>query len=822
MSNKEQGLLPLVAEQTAILARCTNAFCHAVKEKFNCTAILHNIEDAGYFGNTRGEQRYSTRLSSRVEISVWKDDLTRHTVDAVVNAANEKLQHGGGLALALSMAGGPMIQKWSDDIIKNYGKVPVGEAALTLAGHLPCKHIIHAVGPWVSPNATIKEIDEASLHLHKAITKILEIAVRENISSVAIPALSSGLFNFPRDRCADIIVKAIKQIHDITGFQGKKLDIRLVNNDEPSVREMERATRENFDLSSISGAYSGFGNRPSSNRMHFGNIMLHIKKGAIEDEKADVIVNTIAADCNLSLGLISKAILKKAGKKIQEEILRRKNNNSTNIFVTSGHNLNCKAVYHTVCEPRTGFKATKILFEVVSGCLRKAANGYTSISFPAIGTGNLGFQKQEVAEIMMDAVAEFAKQNMKKLDVNFVVFPKDNEMMEAFEKEMKTRKGEAKSPEIHKDMRIKFGSTPKESAANKTPSVEFQNVSNEALREAKVWTLNMLQHSKKKTINNNHVIYLGQKEHEFLLSLQAMFDVHIEEFFRSGNGGITITGSPSGVCCAAIEVESMLCKTQDEFAQAEERDILYSVVRWTCKDEPWIQTPEISAILEKAYLAGEENHVFKNHKVSLKFELMVDNTGKTSNVKRKCLLDPFWSLNNSFYARIPVTKKDFLEKEGKKAFTASSLIKVEKIENNVLKQLFDKNEQRIKVQPERLYQRVSAQYCDLICRVGFQKEFAPPAEQRYGSGIYFSSSVEGALKLWRNLEHEQYLYIIQAQVLTGNSAYGSPDLILPPSLKEDPLERYDSLSDKEETRVIFNGQQALPQYLIICTKSSFV
>lgn len=176
----------------------------------------------------------------------------------------------------------------------------------------------------------------------------------------------------------------------------------------------------------------------------------------------------------------------------------------------------------------------------------------------------------------------------------------------------------------------------------------------------------------------------------------------------------------------------------------------------------------------------------------------------------------------------------------------------------MLKQLFDKNEQRIKVQPERLYQRVSAQYCDLICRVGFQKEFAPPAgnkcediqnnnwafvfvseriscksllhsrsfplflEQRYGSGIYFSSSVEGALKLWRNLEHEQYLYIIQAQVLTGNSAYGSPDLILPPSLKEDPLERYDSLSDKEETRVIFNGQQALPQYLIICTKSSFV
>lgn len=61
----------------------------------------------------------------------------------------------------------------------------------------------------------------------------------------------------------------------------------------------------------------------------------------------------------------------------------------------------------------------------------KTVSAYKSISFPAIGTGNLGFRKQEVAEIMMDAVAEFAKRNSsKKLDINFVVFPKDVEMME--------------------------------------------------------------------------------------------------------------------------------------------------------------------------------------------------------------------------------------------------------------------------------------------------------------------------------------------------------------------------------------------------------
>lgn len=182
-----------------------------------------------------------------------------------------------------------------------------------------------------------------------------------------------------------------------------------------------------------------------------------------------------------------------------------------------------------------------------------------------------------------------------------------------------------------------FASAAKETTANETPTVEFHSVSKEAQREAKEWTINMLKPSKNRTIKNNHVIYLGQKDHEYLLSLQTMFDVHIEEFFRSGNGGITITGSPSDVSCVAIEVEFMLCKAQEDFARAEECDILYSVVRWSCKDELWIQTPEISAILEKAYLSGAVNHVFNNHKVNLKAMILVDISGTISSMKRTCM-----------------------------------------------------------------------------------------------------------------------------------------------------------------------------------------
>ncbi len=182
-----------------------------------------------------------------------------------------------------------------------------------------------------------------------------------------------------------------------------------------------------------------------------------------------------------------------------------------------------------------------------------------------------------------------------------------------------------------------FASASKNNTTSSTPTLEFQSVSTEALREAKSWALNILNPSDNMTIKNNHVMYLDQKEHENLLSFQAKFQVHINEFFRNGKGGITITGKPSDVNCVAIEVEAMLCQAQKNFARAEECDMLYSVVRWSCKDVPWIQTPESSAILEKAYLAGLENCVFSDHKFNLRAMTVLDNTGRFKSIRRTCM-----------------------------------------------------------------------------------------------------------------------------------------------------------------------------------------
>lgn len=123
-------------------------------------------------------------------------DITERDVDAIVNAANSHLQHGGGVAGAIVRKGGHVIQEESDRI----GFVAVGQAAITGAGKLPCKYVIHAVGPRMG------EGDEDN-KLKNAVLSSLMLASGKGLKSISMPAISSGIFGFPKDRCAEILVR---------------------------------------------------------------------------------------------------------------------------------------------------------------------------------------------------------------------------------------------------------------------------------------------------------------------------------------------------------------------------------------------------------------------------------------------------------------------------------------------------------------------------------------------------------------------------------------------------------------------------------------
>ena len=120
-------------------------------------------------------------------------DITEMETDAIVNAANSRLQHGGGVAGIIVSKGGRIIQEESNKI----GHVPTGEAAITTAGRLKARYVIHAVGPvWRGGGEHEEE------KLRNATLNSLKLAEGKGLKSIAFPAISAGIFGFPANKCA--------------------------------------------------------------------------------------------------------------------------------------------------------------------------------------------------------------------------------------------------------------------------------------------------------------------------------------------------------------------------------------------------------------------------------------------------------------------------------------------------------------------------------------------------------------------------------------------------------------------------------------------
>ncbi len=137
------------------------------------------------------------------EIEVKQADLTHEHVDAIVNAANSRLQHGGGVAGAIVHCGGRVIQEESNKI----GGCPVGEAVVTGAGKLPCRFVIHTVGP-------VNGEGDEERKLRNATRNSLLRAKELGIESVAFPAVSTGIYHYPVKDCARIMLGEARRFLD--------------------------------------------------------------------------------------------------------------------------------------------------------------------------------------------------------------------------------------------------------------------------------------------------------------------------------------------------------------------------------------------------------------------------------------------------------------------------------------------------------------------------------------------------------------------------------------------------------------------------------
>jgi O-acetyl-ADP-ribose deacetylase len=178
-----------------------------------------------------------TILTSGQTLQLVQGDITTETTDAIVNAANQYLQHGAGVAGAILRSGGPVIQQESNEWIQLHGSVSHAVPAWTSGGNLPCRYVIHSVGPvWGAGDEDTKMI--------AAVMGSLRVADELRLESLAFPAISTGIFGFPKERAADLMFKTF---WDFFNQPTSIKLVRLVLYDGPTVIAFEKVWHDHFD-----------------------------------------------------------------------------------------------------------------------------------------------------------------------------------------------------------------------------------------------------------------------------------------------------------------------------------------------------------------------------------------------------------------------------------------------------------------------------------------------------------------------------------------------------------------------------------------------
>ncbi|XP_040106401.1 protein mono-ADP-ribosyltransferase PARP9 isoform X2 [Oryx dammah] len=742
--------------------------CEVLQNKFGCNFTLVSPAPEG---NNESLRVFRKMLAPRVELSVWKDDLTRHAVDAVVNAANEELLHGGGLAQALVKAGGFEIQEESRSFISKHGRIPAGEIAITGAGNLPCRLIIHAVGPRWALMYRQECIDK----LKRAIINILHFVNSKNsmnIKTVAIPALSSGVFQFPLDLCTKIIVQTIKLYFQSVPIANNFKEIHLVSNEDPTVAAFKTASELILGGNELESQLSQGATQPF-NTMVVNSMTLQIVQGLIERQETDVIVNSVYPCNGLRAGSVSKAILKAAGDEIEWELQQKITKtllDSQLVLVTRGFKLSCKYIYHVLWTSQ--YSEQKLTLKAaMKKCLEKCLElNITSISFPAFGTGITGMKKSETAEIMFNEALIFARQNLQQLAVKFVILPKELETYKAFSAEMEKNKFKLQGPNNYPGVPQET----REKKENRFPVISLMGSYWEKVDEAQAWIQRILSSKDCYIIEDKHILDLGKKEHDDLSLLQEKLCVSISEIVTLGRAHLEIRGAQANLIEAVMNIEQMLCEVQEKMARTKEQ------VLWSLSGQHTDQQPE------------NQNQMKEN----------------------------------TFLKWLTLSAPEIQDKKKQFEDCGLRVIKVEKIDNVLLMAAFQERkkmmERRTPGKPvsSRLFQQVPHQFCKMVCRVGFHRVYSVPCDQKYGAGIYFTKNLKNiAHRIKKTSATEKLICVFEAEVLTGFFCQGNELNSVPPPVYPGAIDSYDSMVDNvssPETFVIFSNTQAVPQYLWTC------
>uniref|UniRef100_A0A8C1DMJ2 Poly [ADP-ribose] polymerase n=1 Tax=Cyprinus carpio carpio TaxID=630221 RepID=A0A8C1DMJ2_CYPCA len=346
-------------------------------------------------------------LINGVPICLKKGDITKETVDVIVNSSNKSLDLNTGVSGAILKAAGQSVV----DECKKQAPLKAGAAVLTGAGALQCKYIAQMVGP------------DSTADITSSLEKVLNLCEDKTATTLAIPAIGTGRGGFPPKESIKAILTAIE----------KHLK-------EPNSSCLRSITVVAFEQKTFDAFRDHFKvwNKPSSgkmpeNQVKIGSVRIEVKKGDITNETVRGIVNTTNRDMSLRGG-VSGAVFKAAGASVEQECQKHGALQDDVAAVTSGGNLHCDFIIHMV-GPHSAAETRSRVKKVLERCEEKQI---TTVSFPAVGTGGGGVQGPDAINAMLQGFEDHLSQNISTvIKLIYVVIDRDNVLQE-FQKGLKT------------------------------------------------------------------------------------------------------------------------------------------------------------------------------------------------------------------------------------------------------------------------------------------------------------------------------------------------------------------------------------------------
>ncbi|KAL0970101.1 hypothetical protein UPYG_G00237150 [Umbra pygmaea] len=392
----------------------------------------------------------SYRLQGGLEVVVCQGDITNEQADALVNAANENLDHAGGVAAALSHVGGPEVQRASTELVKQVGRLDTGRVVETTGGNLPCKILLHAVGPIGGSVGG----NERPL-LEKTVKTALHLAETLELQTLAMPCIGSGIFGVPLKVCSEAIVSAVR---DFGRPQRTLSKVTLIDVSREAVLALKEACDRLILGRSESSEQEGESTTPTTSSPCSHGVItdtnawkadsseacvqVEIVQGSIEKQQVDALVSPMVG-CDPISSRVGNVLLEEAGPELLDAFKRKLLNKTLpgdTVLVEGLSGFSSSRVFYLSCarwDENLEGPAVQALRQGVRNILTSCENqGFRSVAFPVVGTGVvLKFPNKVATQVLLEEIHMYkqSRANRTPFLVRIVIHPKDRDSTKDFQ-----------------------------------------------------------------------------------------------------------------------------------------------------------------------------------------------------------------------------------------------------------------------------------------------------------------------------------------------------------------------------------------------------